>query len=218
VDADALGDAREPIVHEDIGRAVGIVWHEVGGARHERDITAVAADRRSGQDTAVAVALVAAAADAHAFRDRRRAVVDKDIGDAIGIVRHQVRGPGHEWDRAPVGADSGTEAAAVRGVAAGADAQQGRDPAGVRSAVEHDDQCPSEYDRNASRHDVPGYPRVAYATRSSLRASTTERAPGPCGCEGRRTGDVNRGDPRRPYQQCSRLTRRCKYSKPSTYL
>ena len=107
---DAAGDSCLSVVDEDVGSAIGVTADEVAGSGEEGDKTAVTADSRG---KAAAIPLCAAAAHRDALRRPRLPVVDKDIGNAIGVTADEVVGIGVEGDKTAVAADAGLTAAAI---------------------------------------------------------------------------------------------------------
>src|SRR5207245_2239815 len=75
------------LVDEGVGHAVGVAGHQVRGLGGEADEVPVGAERGAGGEV---VCLRAAAVNAHALGNTRLAVVDEDVGDAVGVAGNQV--------------------------------------------------------------------------------------------------------------------------------
>ncbi len=110
----AGGGARSPIVNKEVDNPVGIPRDEVGGLRGESDIAPVGADGRLC--TIAAHGLGAAAGDAHALGGALNPVVDKDVGELVGIPGDEVGGLRDEGDITAIGADGGMMALAAKGL------------------------------------------------------------------------------------------------------
>jgi hypothetical protein len=114
VHAHPLGDAGLTLVHEhvhavaDRGRAAGVVGvsrHQIVGPGREGDVAAVGADEGPGDP---GVGLLTGTVHTHSLSHAGLAVVHEDVLEkVVGVVRHQVFGPGYERDVPAVGADGG---------------------------------------------------------------------------------------------------------------
>src|SRR3990172_8300552 len=111
VQARAFRGPGLPVAHEDVGRAVGVRGHEVGGRGGEGDEAPVAADRGCVAGTHTPAP---GAVHAHALRGPRLPIAHEDVGRGVGVAGYEVAGIGAEGYEAPVAADGGEEGGGVR--------------------------------------------------------------------------------------------------------
>jgi hypothetical protein len=111
-------------MNEDVGGPVGVAGNQIVGIRVKRDEAAIGADR--GIEAEV-VALIAGGVDADPLGRPSLAVMNEDIGLAVGVAGNQVVGIRVKRDEAAIGADRGTVAGEVALIAGGVDA----DPLGA---------------------------------------------------------------------------------------
>ena len=106
-DTHALGGPGLPIPHEDIGKAVRITRHEVGGVGGKCYDAPVIAERDNGRSVYVrrAVRLQLVRINTDALRGARPAVANEDVAPAVRVARHQVRSFRIERHVATVDAD-----------------------------------------------------------------------------------------------------------------
>src|SRR6266516_4102455 len=171
--ADPLGGTGEPVADEDVRRAVPVLLHQVRRFRRESDESAVGADRRVARhadDSAVPVALTALAVHADALGRAGDAITNEDVGDAVGVLWHQVAGLRGERDDPAVRADRRHLADEIRFRAAAADAHPLGDAGrGRRRTHDHTKQS-----HQRDRHDDDGlHPAPPHPHRAPRSASAT---------------------------------------------
>ena len=86
-DAHPAGDSGLTVVNEDVGVAVGVAVHQVGGERGERDEASVGVDH--GRDARF-IALAPGRVEAGPLGHSGLPIVDEDVGAQVGVARHQV--------------------------------------------------------------------------------------------------------------------------------
>ncbi len=110
VDADALGHPGDAVADEDVCGRVASPRTRFRRLGLERDVPAVVADRRVGGDAehvAVAVALDALEAEAHALDGAGARSRTKDVADVVRVAGNEVGCRRREADDAPSGVMSG---------------------------------------------------------------------------------------------------------------
>src|SRR6266550_2456689 len=171
--ADPLGGTGEPVADEDVRRTVPVLLHQVRRLRRKSDETAVGADRRVARhadDSAVPVALTALAVHADTLGRAGDAITNEDVGDAVGVQRHQVAGLRCKRDDPAVRADRRHLTDEIRFRAAAADAHPLGDAGrGRRRTHDHTKQS-----HQRDRHDDDGlHPAPPHTHRAPRSASAT---------------------------------------------
>ena len=137
-DAHPRGLAGGEVADEDVHLAIRVAGDEVRGGGLEGHVAAARADR----GRAAGAVRLAVRADADPLGHAARAVVQEDVGDAVGVAGDEVRRVRLEDDVAPVRADAAGDRAApgiARRLALGA-ASRDADPLGLAvRAVVHED-------------------------------------------------------------------------------
>ena len=139
VDIDARAEGLVPgaIANEDVAEALGVARDEIGRARLEGHVLAVATDR--GLVPARPVRLGRAGADAHSLRRAGNRGAHKDVAHPVCVAGHQAERVRHEGDVRAVGVDGGAlaDAIALHLVRVDADARGGASGQVAQEHVPH---------------------------------------------------------------------------------